>query len=330
VIGLFKQKTPANILFVFILGILLKLPVFKHSILPATNEKNGIIYDELVLYLNSFGDRSLIIYAVLTFLLLFSQALQLNKLINDHRMMQKVTYLPAASYLLMTSLFPEWNFFSAPLIVNSFVLFVFLRLFKLYNQSQVRAGIYNIGLATGLSAFIFFPSVILFVWVLLGLLVIRTFRANEWLICILGVITPFYFYFSWLLYTGTKNWTLAFTSFRLAIPDLSMTFWASVSVFLVAFPFFIGSYFVQTSLRKMLIQVRKNWSLVFIYLLFAMLIPFLNTGNTGIQNWMFITVPFAAFHACAYLYPKKSWLPLLIFWISISFVIVYQMKGPGW
>jgi hypothetical protein len=330
VIGLFKQKTPTNILFVFILGILLKLPLFKHSTLPATDEHTSILYEALVSFLNSFGEKSVIIYAILTYLLLFSQAMLLNKLINDHRMTQKVTYLPAVSYLLVTSLFPEWSFFSAPLIVNSLVLFVFIELFKLYNLSNAKTSIYNIGLATGLSTFIFFPSIILFGWLLVGLLVIRTFRANEWLICFLGVLTPFYFYFTWLLYIGTKNWTQAFTSFEVVIPGSAVSLWSAISAFLVVFPFLIGGYLVQVNLRKMLIQVRKNWSLVFIYILFAMLIPFLNSGNTGFQNSMFLTVPFAAFHACSYIYTKKRWLPFLIFWITISFVLIYQFKGPGW
>jgi hypothetical protein len=330
VIGLFKQKTPANILFVFILGILLKLPVFKQTTLPALDEHAAILYEVLISFLNSFGKNSFTIYAVLTFLLLFSQAMQLNKLINDHRMTQRATYLPAASYLLLTSLFPEWNFFSAPLLVNSFVLFIFILLFKLYNQSNIKAGVFNIGLATGLCAFIFFPSIILFGWLLLGLLVLRTFRINEWLICFLGVLTPFYFYFAWILYTSPNNWTKAITSFQVSLTDPGISQWSLISVILFVVPFLIGGYFVQVNLRKMLIQVRKNWSLVFIYILFAMFIPFLNTGKTNFQNWMFLAVPFASFHACAYQYPKKRWLPLLIFWLSILFVLIYQYRGPGW
>jgi Family of unknown function (DUF6427) len=330
VIGLFKQKTPANILFVFILGILLKLPVFKHATLPVIDEHAAVLYKLITSFLNSFGSNSVTIYVILTYLLLFSQAMQLNKLINDYRMTQKVTFLPAASYMLLTSLFPEWNVFSAPLLVNSLVLMVFMMLFKLYNQSNVKGSIYNIGLTIGLSTFIFWPSILLFGWLLLGLLVIRTFRINEWLICLVGVLTPFYFYFAWLLFTGFKDWDHAITSFWITLPFHTISLWTFISIFLTVIPFLIGGYLVQANLRKMLIQVRKNWSLLFIYLLFVLFIPFLNNVSTGFENWMLITIPIASFHACAYIYPKKSWLPSLIFWVIVLFVFIYQYVGTGW
>jgi hypothetical protein len=80
----------------------------------------------------------------------------------------------------------------------------------------------------------------------------------------------------------------------------------------------------------MLIQVRKNWSLVLIYLLFALCIPFLNNYSKGFENWVLITVPFAAFHAFTYLYPPQRWLPALIFWLTVGYVLFYQYGGPGW
>ena len=329
-IGLFKQKTPANILFVFILGILLKLPLLKHSRLPEIHEKAAVLYKLLISFLNSFGDMSSTIYILLTYLLLFSQAMQLNKLINDFRMTQRVTFLPSVSYMLLTSLFPEWNFFSAPLLVNSLILFVFIRLFKLYNQSNVKGSVYNIGLAIGICAFIFLPSIFLFGWLLVGLLIIRTFRINEWLICFVGVLTPFYFYFAWLLFSGFKDWDHVFSSFWISMPDYTISIWTFTSIFTTVIPLLIGGYLVQANLRKVLIQVRKNWSILFIYLLFVFFIPFLNNENTGFENWMLITIPIAAFHSCAYIYPKRKWLPSLIFWIIVLFILIYQYEGAGW
>jgi hypothetical protein len=104
----------------------------------------------------------------------------------------------------------------------------------------------------------------------------------------------------------------------------------AISSFLLILPFLIGGYFVQENLRKMLIQVRKNWSLILIYLLFALFIPFLNNNSNGFENWILITVPFAAFHAFTYLYPPQRWVPVVIFWLSVIFVLAFQYNGPGW
>jgi hypothetical protein len=101
------------------------------------------------------------------------------------------------------------------------------------------------------------------------------------------------------------------------------------SVFLLTVPFLIGSYYVQDNLRKMLIQVRKGWSLVLLYLLVAILVPFVNNSDS-FANWVMAAVPFAAFHGCTYLYSGFRIVPVLFFWITVAFVIGFQYWGPGW
>jgi hypothetical protein len=102
-------------------------------------------------------------------------------------------YLPGMTYLLITSLFPEWNYLSAPLIVNTILLFVLSGLLKIYNQQNAKGTIYNMGLALGIASFLFFPSITFIIWVLLALLVMRPFRLNEWMICIVGMTNAILF-----------------------------------------------------------------------------------------------------------------------------------------
>jgi len=271
-----------------------------------------------------------LLFAVITYFFLFTQALQLNSLINKNRMMQRLNFLPAAAYLVITSLMPEWDHLSAPLMVNSLVLFIFSELFKISNQSSIKSTVYNIGVAVGISSFIFFPAIILFLWLIFALLVMRSVRLNEWLICLLGVTTPYYFYAAYLFFSNKWSWQHLFQPINIALPSPGQSLWLAIGGILLVVPFLIGGYFVQENLRKMLIQVRKNWSLMLIYLLFALFIPFLNNTAEGLENWVLIIAPFAAFHACTYLYPPQRWIPVVIFWLSIIFILVYQYGGPGW
>ncbi len=244
--------------------------------------------------------------------------------------MQRVNFLPATAYLIITSLIPEWNHFSAPLLVNTLVLFIFSALFKIPNQYGIKGTIFNMGIAIGISSFIFFPSIILFVWLIFALLVMRSVQFNEWLICLLGVTSPYYFYAAYLFFSDSWSWQHLFQPVSLAMPAPGKSLWLAMGSILLVMPFLIGGYFVQENLRKMLIQVRKNWSLMLIYLLFALLIPFLNNTAEGFENWILIIIPFAGFHACTYLYPPQRWIPVVVFWLSIAFIIIYQYSGPGW
>lgn len=297
---------------------------------PQPNEHAAILYVEILKFLKNSTGSNDFLFAILTFIVLFTQALQLNSLINKHRMMQRINFLPAAAYLIITSLMPEWNHFSAPLLVNSLVLLIFSSLFKLSNQYTIKGTVFNIGVAIGISSFIFFPSVILFVWLIFALLIMRSVRINEWLICLLGVTTPYYFYAAYLFFSDHWSWEHLFHPITIAMPSPGQSLWRAMGSILLIVPFLIGGYFVQENLRKMLIQVRKSWSLMLIYLLFALFIPFLNNTSIGFENWVLIIVPFAAFHACTYLYPPQRWIPVVVFWLSIAYILIYQYAGPGW
>lgn len=328
-IGIFKQKTPANILVLLLFGMLLKLPMFLYPHLTDIQPKDGILFQSILKFLAPYGKSSPVLYSVLAFILLFTQAIALSRLINNYRMMNRPNYLPGMSYLLITSFFAEWNYFSAPLLINTLLIFVLGWLFKIYNNPRGKGIVFNIGLAIGICSFIFFPSVTFVIWVLFALMVMRPFRINEWLLCLLGVTSPYYFYAVYLFLTGNWNLQKIVPYLTVHIPSLQQSIWLAASALLLMVPFLTGGYFVQDNLRRMLIQVRKGWSLVLIYLLAAVFVPFVNTTNT-FENWVMAAVPFAAFHACTYFYPARKLFPLILFWTSVAFVLFYQYYGPGW
>jgi len=329
VIGIFKQKTPANILLLLIFGLLIKLPMFLHPYLPTIQPKDGVLFHSILKFLEPAGKSTPIIYPALTFILLFTQAITLTRLINEYRMMNRTNYLAAMAYLLITSFFAEWNYFSAPLLINTLVIFILGWLFKIYNHPKGKGIVFNTGLAIGISSFIFFPSVTFVIWILLALMIMRPFNINEWLLCLLGITTPYYFYAIYLFFTNQLKVKNILPYLTVQLPSLQQSFWLPASALLLMVPFLTGGYFVQDNLRRMLIQVRKGWSIVLIYLLVAIFVPFVNSSNT-FENWIMAAPPFAAFHACTYFYPPRKLFPLILFWVSVVFVLFYQYYGPGW
>jgi hypothetical protein len=215
------------------------------------------------------------------------------------------------------------------LLVNTILLFVLSQLFVIYNQQNAKGTIYNIGLALGIASFLFFPSLTFIIWILLALAVMRPFRLNEWVLCLFGITTPFYFYGIYLIVTDQWSWGRLWPYFTIRLPYVQQSIWMAGSVFLLTVPFLLGGYYVQENLRRMLIQVRKGWSLLLLYLLGAIFVPFVNNANT-LENWVMVAIPFAAFHACTYLYATMKILPVLLFWLTVAFILGYQYLGPGW
>jgi len=300
-----------------------------HPHVTAFQAKDGILFQGILTFLEPTGKSNPVIYPVLAFILLYTQAIMLTRLINNYRMMNRSNYLPGLAYVLITSFFPEWNYFSAPLLINTLLIFVLGWLFKIYNHPRGKGIVFNVGLTIGVSSFIFFPSVTFVIWVLFALMVMRPFSINEWLLCLLGVTTPYYFYAVYLFLTNQWHIGKMLPYLSVSLPSLQQSIWLAISSLLLMVPFLTGGYFIQDHLRRLLIQVRKGWSILLIYLLVAIFVPFVNTSNT-FENWLLAAVPFSAFHACTYFYPPRKLFPLILFWISVAFVILYQYYGPRW
>ncbi len=280
---------------------------------------DGFLYKALLAWLKPVGNPFPVIYGAIAFMLLFTQAITLNKLVNDLRLMQKPNYLTGMSYLLVTSLFTDWNMLSAPLIVNTMLIWVWGRMSGLYNDSSPKTTLFNIGIAIGFSTFFYFPSIAFSALVIFGLAVIRPFKFSEWLIALFGIITPYYFVLAIAFLAGKLN-SYRLPGIAFTYPKFNQTNWAYAAIFLVLLTAVAGFFFVQQNFRRQLIQARKSWSLIFLYLLVALFIPFINATYT-FNYWILCAVPLSALMGAAFFYPTKKIVPLVVHWVMVAFVI---------
>ena len=327
-IGLFKQKSPGNVGVLFIFGLLLKLPLFLYPKNIISTDNDGHLYRNFISGLPLSEGRA-VTASFLAFFLLYLQALLLNYLVNEYRLITKHNYLPAMSFLVITTLLPEWSYLSAPLVANTLIIWMFIKLFALYNTPKAKAQIYNIGLIAGVSSYLYFPSVFFMICILLGIMVLKPFRLHEIFLFLLGCLTTYYFHAMYLFLTDQLSLHNFLPHLSLRIPVVKNSIWLAASTLLLTIPFLIGGYFVQVHMRKMLIQARKNWSVLLLYLIMSFFIPFINS-DSSFHTWVLIAAPFATFHACAYFYPLKRFLPLLLFILTMGFILFQQYGTLGW
>jgi hypothetical protein len=157
--------------------------------------------------------------------------------------------------------------------------------------------------------------------VLFALIIMRPFRVQEWVVGLLGFTSPYYFLLFVLYFTGQLQLKNILPHIIFAIPAMPESIWISLGLMFLLIHFIIGGYFVQKNLNKMLIQVRKAWSLLLVYLIVAVVIILINKVNSY-ENWIVTGVPFAAFYASAYFYPENKTVPGILHWASFAFIIV--------
>ena len=154
--GTFRSNNSYNNFLLLLYGALLKLPIFLYPKVPQPQQIDGFLYKALLEWLQPIGKGLPAIYPLIAFFLLYTQAVYFNKVVNDQRIMQRPHYLTGMSYLLISSLFTEWNMLSSPLIINSLLIWVWAKMSGLYSNQNPKSALFNIGIAIGISTFFLF------------------------------------------------------------------------------------------------------------------------------------------------------------------------------
>jgi hypothetical protein len=321
VIGIFKQKNPGNALLLLVYALVLKFSIFLHPTAPILHPEDNYLYRLILKALDSVFHQATICYSILTFLILFSQATLFNRICNHHKLLPRANFLPGMSYILITSLLQDWNHFSAPLLINSIMIWIWYRMVDLYNTHRPGASIFNIGVWTGVVSLLYIPAMAFILLVLFALLTMRPFRIREWLVGLFGFTSPYYFLFLVLYLSGNWNLKNVLPHIVFTLPAMPTSIWITLGIFFLIVPFIIGGYYVQNNLSKVLIHIRKSWSLLLLFLMVAVVIILINRANSY-ENWIVTAVPFAAFHAAAYYYPARKAGPLILHWLIVAYIIL--------
>lgn len=320
--GVFKANNPYNTVLLLAYGILLKFPIFLHPQTPLLQANEGLLW-RVLLQVNPLSvSRGSFLFSLLAFFLLFGQALLINEFSRQQKMLQKPSYLVAMTYLLLTSLFPEWNRLSAPLISSTFILWIWGKMGFIYQEKKPLTTLFNMGFVTGLSTFFYLPSILFVALILLGLLITRPFKPSEWIMAIVGIATPYYFLGAFLFLSDQWN-AFYFPKMQVGayFPGIQKTGW--VSILAIGVGALWGFAMMRKNYLRQLIQTRKSWSLIQLYLLLALMAPFFNQ-STDFRHWIMALLPLSAIMACAFFYPQKRIFPLIFHWFLFGLAVVTQ------
>ncbi len=317
---LFRDKSIINIFFLVILSIAVHAHFFINAPLVVYNNNDGVLSTLLHNYLP--GQPQTVLF-LLYHIIVLIQAIRLNMVLNDLRMFQQNNYTTAMAYVLLTGILTQWCSISAPLVANFLLIWIFIKLSRLYNHPSPKTLLFNTGLIVGLSVLCYHPTAILILVVLFALAVVRPFSLAEWLVLLMGVLVPYYFLFSWLFISDqTHSFSSFLPSLQINLPVTKLTSQLIVGLSVLAIMLLTGLYYWQLSSKRMIIQIRKNWGVMAVMLFILLPIPFI-FFHAGLESGLMALVPLGAFAGNVFSYPRKLILPNILFWLSVL-VIVYN------
>lgn len=321
-IRFFRSGNPLTVLLLLIYTLVVKFFYLLHPSTYLADGSEGILYELLVKWLHGLVGDSPLFFTSIAILLILLQALLLTKIINHHRLFAKPTYLPAMCYLLFTSMLAGWNGFSPALLVNVIMLWVFSSITELYTRTSARDVVFNVGFALGICGLFYFPAIILCLLLLISLLIMRAFRLAEWIIALLGVFCPLYLLGTYLFLSN--QWSLIYKIPRMGIPMPVITdykVWGAMIACLVFFV--IGWLLLQRTLKKMLIQGRKIWAVLIVYVIVAIMVPFFNVHFSA-SYWVLAVLPISMFAGNVFWSVTNDTFANVIHFVALAYVIVMQ------
>lgn len=137
-----------------------------------------------------FNELSTTYSRICAFILICINALLLNRVFNTHQFYDKNTFLPGFVYLLLIFLFPLSLRMQEDLVAHTFFILSVSTLFDVKQNDDARKSTFLSGLFLGITI-TFLPIYIYFlVFIWLGVISIRPFKAREFLLPTLGIVLP--------------------------------------------------------------------------------------------------------------------------------------------
>lgn len=320
---LVRDKSPYTVIILLIFTLLVKLQALTHPALP-TAADGHIFYSAVISCFSSVLGDSAFAYTMLSVIMLFGQAIYLNAVVVKHKLYNKTAYIPSFIFIVLSSLHPSLSHFSLPLLLNWALIGALDILLGMHHTQQPRKDIFNAGFILCIMGLLHFPAVLYLLVLFLTLLLLRSFNPAEWVVGILGYLTPIYF-FGGILFLFDKlgsfrYWPEMAIYFPkgLQVSIYAITLLAGVSILLIA-----GLFAMQAYMARLGVFMRRSWVVVFAMFVISLAICIFTDEN--ILNIWLLAIPASSLVISHPLYLEKSkWFSNFAFYFSLLVLIVCQ------
>lgn len=280
-----------------VFGLLL-IPAIGYGILSAywgeatAQPLGGPLFDLIYDY-----TQSSVLLIVLGLIVNLTGAFLINQIYNEHSYTERVTYFPALIYFLLVSIQSSWVYFNPVFVGNVFVLLALRRMLAMYRVQEITSMIYDAGLLLALGAMFFPLLVFVFPMLWVSLIQLRTFNFREWIVPLVGLLTPTAFMIGmywWLEYELDISEFMSFSELSIQSLFVGHNFWYLPAIILSLFLLVAGIILFIREMNTSTVH-RQNAKKVFIssnFLLLALCLYGLGleSSQSGIMGVLAIPV----------------------------------------
>ncbi len=145
--------------------------------------------------------------------LVLIQALLINNLVSQFRLLGERNWMPGLIYALAAACLPDFLFLSPPLVAATFVPLALHRIFQSYKVPNASALVFDAGWWATLGSLFYPPTLFLLIAAYAGVNVMRSFNLKEQLVYLSGIFVGLFLAWLWYFWTnrGGTFWDVQFS-----------------------------------------------------------------------------------------------------------------------
>ena len=314
----FNSNRISILLFISLLPVVYWIPSFFQSAAHAAPEPSGIPLGRWIL---AFNRDFRILASLLAMILVAVNAYLLVQLNIIHIFIPVRTQLPSFFYALVVIGMTQLHQLTPALIASTMLIVLLFRIFSAYKIEGISIHFLDAGMLIALASMVYFPSLVFFLFLLVGMTIIRPFVWREWVFAILGLAIPYIFLIS-VYYLADLPFAdyLHDIAGSLKKPEQHFKLsqivnWIYVLVFML-----FSSYFMAEAMNKMKIHARKFFLVSLLLFLFSVLIYLLIRG-AGAGMVYFVSIPLAYLFAYYFAKCPHTWYNELFFLLFLLLLL---------
>lgn len=321
-----RNNNPITVIVLFIYALAVNWQALFNPQLPVAQEGDFLFHIitgflKVVLFNSAFG------FTLLAVIMIALQGMFLNAIANRHKIFSRPTYVVAFVYISLCSLFTPFAYFNEALLINWVLVMMADIILQLPQSQKARKQVFNVGFAIGIAALISFPAILYLLLLLLALAMLRNLNWGEWIVAILGCLTPIYFAAGLLFLFDVLHWMPGWVHFGFNLPT-SIDKPAYLIIMLIGLItlFVMGVYILQRQITRVSIFTRRSWTALAGCFLISFPVAILT--NPEIKAAWLVAMPvLALIIANAYNAEKNKAFSNFAFYFTLLLVVFCRMAG---
>lgn len=312
IVKIFKTNQIIANIFIVLLSVLLWIPAYYIDV--ELNFENHSLF-------NLFG-KWFVEYrwlnVLFTSLLIGFQAVFLNFIINQEKLIKGNTHLIGLFYVVLNGAFALLFTINPVIITNTFLITMLFLMFKQYSRSDVKSPLFNVSFLLSLATLFYTPIFCLFplIWIVLSY--VRTPSFRDYFISLIGFLLPFVYLISYLYITDELyqsniiDWIYYPAIFSQNVLNQPFLYYVLV---LFGFVVLSGASLIL-QLSRDVVKDRKLFVVLILLTIFIVVTVLFNT-NDYISLYILLTIPISVVLANYFNKLKKEWLAEVFFIVLV-------------